>query len=119
MRKHIVRYLVTFAMILCCGTPAFAAPPAAEPRVATGTLSAVVRTSDPATVHLDILTGRGFSLRILTCVATSGTTSVKGMEGIAGPVDLRPGSILRVRYRQEKESNVALTIEIVPKEVES
>ena len=118
MRVRIVRCLAIATMILGCGGAQIAAAsPASGDMVATGTLSAVVPSPDSDTVRLKVIIGRGFSLRVFECFATSATAIVDGKSGITRPGDLRPGSILRVRYVQEKDRNVALVIEVIPPEI--
>ena len=114
MRACVILWLVIAAAILGGGTRSLAGAPPPEELTATGTLTSIVRTPDSDSVRLEILTGCGLSLRVLKCVATPVTTHVSGKAGVVQPDDLHTGSILRVRYRPDKDGNVALAVEVVP-----
>jgi hypothetical protein len=96
-----------------------AAPSVAQSGQPTGetpkTLTATVRDVDTGAHTLKVVTGVGHALRIVKLqLSTECEIKVTGAQ--AQLADLKPGDIVRIRYRETDEADVAESIETVKPE---
>ncbi len=89
-----------------------AEPASAAETTVTGTIETITRSGGSGKVELGVLNGCGHALRVLKCAASSSTPTRSGGASIH-PADLRPGWIVRVRYRPQPGEDVAVEIEVV------
>ncbi len=98
--------LLCSAALLSSAPPS---PPAAQPYVYTGT----VRTVEPKTGSLDLITGVGYALRLVHITTLPATQTVSGGAAIR-LADIKPGDMLRADCRMTGTGLVADRIEKLP-----
>jgi len=98
--------LACSAVLLLVFSPPAPTPPATQPYVYTGT----VRTLEPKTGSLDLITGVGHALRLVHITTLPATQTLSGGTAIR-LTDIRPGDILRADCRMTDTVLVADRIE--------
>lgn len=103
-----------FAMLLAASLAAAprAAPDSPAPAGEVSTLTAAVRSHDPETRTLEMITGVGHALRAVR-VSLAPECRIMKEGAAAAAADLKPGAIVRVRSSRAAEPGVALEIEIL------
>jgi hypothetical protein len=101
--------LVCSAALLFVSSQSAPPPPATQPYVYTGT----VRTVEPKTGSLDLITGVGYALRLVHITTLPATQTMSSGAAIRF-ADIKPGDILRADCRMTDTGLVADRIEKLP-----
>jgi hypothetical protein len=104
LRKGMMKLALLFVGAVLLALPAFGAadpPRSAAAESGSETLVATVRSFDPASGTLSLLTGRGHALRVVQVALPPGT-GITRMGIVFQPSDLKPGAIVRVRFGPER-----------------
>ncbi len=88
-----------------------AAPGAESPPGDPATLTATVRSYDPATRTLELVTGVGYALRLVRVSLAQECRIARQGEG-AAVTDLKPGVVARVQSLRAPGREVALAVDI-------
>lgn len=101
--------LACSAALLFSPSPPAPPPPATQPYVYTGT----VRSVEPTTGSLDLITGVGYALRLVHITTLPATQTMSAGAAIR-LADIKPGDILRADCRMTDTGLVADRIEKLP-----
>jgi hypothetical protein len=98
-------------LLVACALPASSR--AQGSGAATADITATVRAVDDEAQEIEILSGVGFALRIHSIKVGPGCQVTIGGQQ-AALSELKPGQVVRVRYRETDEGKVALAIDTPP-----
>jgi hypothetical protein len=122
IRRGVSIVLVCLATWLSGGAaaapPSPSAPPAPTPTptasVSPATLTATVQSVDAQTRTLEVMTGVGYSLRVVK-LSWKEPPTVKAAATAAGMAQVKPGDLVRVEHAKSAEGDVVKTIEVLPR----